>query len=390
VSSGLVALAATIVPFVTNGAPDSGHPAVVAIVDSSGRTTCSGTVIDPHFVLTAAHCAEPDVAHGAYAVFGTKVSASATSVPIVALRPDPAFDASTLADDAALMVLGSAAPVAPAALGSGPPAVGATATIVGWGETAADAGDWGSKRSGIARVTTVSAGAFQVAPDPSQPCDGDSGGAALVTSGGSDALVGITSHGDTQCTMGATYTRVDAVVPSFVSPTLAAMGPGTSAVGARCLYPEQCAGGAAACVAAQDQAGLDYCTRSCSSDGECPRPMTCVLTAGGQQCRFPVPTPGAFGGACAVDTDCFDGVCVSGACTVRCVPSGNTCPSGATCANQDGGIDFYCVPGQAQSSSSASCSLPSQPSSGGALLLVGGSALVAVLRGRRRADTMRR
>jgi hypothetical protein len=390
VSSVLVALAAGVVPLVTNGAADSGHPAVVAIVDSAGKTTCSGTVIDPHVVLTAAHCVEPDVAHGAYVVFGTSVSASAPSAPIVALRPDPAFDPATLADDAALLVLGTAAQVAPAALGSAAPMVGATVTIVGWGETAADAGDWGSKRSGTARVTGMSAAAFQVAPAPSQPCDGDSGGAALVTSGGSDALVGITSHGDAQCVAGASYTRVDAVASTFVSPTLAALGPGTAAVGSRCLYPEQCVGGAAACVAAPDQPGLGYCTRGCSTNGDCPQRMSCVLTEGGAECRYSVPTPGAFGGACATDTDCFDGLCVNGACTVRCVPTANTCPSSASCANQDGGIDFYCVPAPTQGTGGGSCSLSDRDRSGGALFLVGASALVAVLRGRRRAGTMRR
>ncbi|HEY6458704.1 MAG TPA: trypsin-like serine protease, partial [Polyangiaceae bacterium] len=61
---GVIVLAA-IVPLVTHGTSDASDPAVVAIVTSDGVVACSGTVIDPHFVLTAGHCIVPEIAQGA-------------------------------------------------------------------------------------------------------------------------------------------------------------------------------------------------------------------------------------------------------------------------------------------------------------------------------------
>lgn len=379
----LVATAASLTPLVTNGAADPGHPSVVAIVDSSGHTACSGTVIDPHFVLTAAHCVVPELAHGARVVSGASVASPAGSAPVAALRTHPGWDSSTFANDAGIVVLGAAAPVPPATLATAPPAVGSLVTVVGWGETTADAGDYGTKREGTARVTAVGTLSFDLDPGPSQPCVGDSGGAAFPGGAAGELLVGITSHGDPACAMRATFTRVDTVTANFVVPTLAALGPGTARVGARCLYPEQCAGGAGACIAAPDQPGLSYCTASCAANADCPAAMRCALGARGTECLYPGRTPGAFGGACKVDEDCFQDVCIAGICTESCVPTGDSCPAGATCQEQGNGIDFYCAPGPAAAKSG--CSIASGAPGGDAgafaLELV---ALVAVARVRRR------
>jgi len=376
-----------IVPLVTHGAPDSGDPAEVAIVASTGQTACSGTVIDPHFVLTAAHCVVPQIEHGARVVFGASVASPAGSAPVAALRTHPAYDPGTFANDAAIVVLGASVSVVPAQLATAPPATGSLLNVVGWGETAADAGDYGEKRAGAALVSAVGSLSFDATPDPSQPCLGDSGGGAFASgTGGGDLLLGITSHGDATCATRATFTRVDAVTAGFIAPTLAALGPGTAAAGARCLYPEQCkTGGAAACIAAQDQPGLSYCTLPCAVGSDCPAGMRCALAGvGGSVCVYEAPTPGAFGGACTVDGDCYDGVCVSGVCTMRCVPTDDTCPAGATCQDQDEGIDFYCVL-RPPSAPTAGCSVERRPSAGrAAVLALELAALLAVARARRR------
>ncbi|HTQ45301.1 MAG TPA: trypsin-like serine protease [Polyangiaceae bacterium] len=376
-----------IVPLVTHGAPDPGHPAVVAIVDSAGKTACSGTVVDPHFVLTAAHCVVPQIQHGARVVFGASVASSTQSVPVALLRADPAYDPNSFTADAALVVLGAAAPVALAQLGTQPPSTGSIVTVVGWGETGVDAGDDGTKRVGSAMVSAVAPLSFDVDPDPSQPCVGDSGGAGFAPgSGGGELLVGITSHGDVACATRATFTRVDAVTADFIAPTLAALGPGTAAVGARCYYPEQCkTGGAGACITASDQPGLTYCTTACTSSAACPTGMVCDTNVGGGSCVYGAPTPGAFGGACKVDGDCYDGVCGGGICTVRCVPTDDTCPSGSSCQNLDGGIDFYCVPQPPSSAPAGGCSVDVAPEGGpaGAVALEL-AALAFIVRARRR------
>ena len=379
--AGLIALAASVMPLVIHGTGDPADPAVVAIVDSTGVTACSGTVIDPHFVLTAGHCIVSQIAHGAHIAIGSTASSPTASVPVAGSRVDPAYDPSTLAHDAALLVLAEAAPVTPVPLGSDPPAVGSAVQIVGWGETMAGAMDYGTKRSGTALVAGVTPLAFTVTPDPSQPCVGDSGGPALSAG----LVVGITSHGDATCAGASFYTRVDAVTADFIAPTLAALGNGTVPAGAHCMFPEQCVGSAGACVAAVDSTDVTYCTRGCDVSADCPSGMLCVTVGdSGSQCRYPVPTPGALGAACASDADCVDGTCSpGGTCGQRCDPVNQACPGDSVCESQGGGIDFYCSQVVTATAVGSSCAIASGGGWDESLLGPGALILVALTSARR-------
>jgi hypothetical protein len=380
---GLVVLAALRVPLITNGNDDAGDPAVAALVDPSGTTVCSGTVIDAYFVLTAAHCV-PAIPAGSSVVLGSTVGSPTTSVSIAEVRADPAFDASTLDHDAALIVVAEALPVAPAPLGTSAPGVGSLVTVVGWGKTSQDAGDYGTKRIGASKVTAVDTLTFQVAPDPSQPCSGDSGGPAFATTGGVESVVGVTSHGDAACSAGATFTRVDAETAGFIAPTMAALGPGTVGAGERCLYAAQCIGGASACVTAPDAPTLTYCTEGCSEDADCPQRMICVPVTNGSQCRYPVPTPGALGGVCVADSDCIVGICYGGTCSVSCEPGSDVaCPQGAACEAQDGSVDFFCVV-PPPSITGGACAIGSSADGSTAACIAGVALLVARARRPRR------
>jgi hypothetical protein len=356
-------------------------------------TACSGTVIDPHFVLTAGHCIVPEIARGASVVIGSTAAAPTAAIPVALSRVDPAYDPVTRTHDAALLVLAGAAPVAPVPLAAVGPSLGASVKMVGWGETAGDAGDYGTKRTGTALVVATDALTFQVGPGPSLPCTGDSGGPALLSLNGAESIVGITSHGDPACVVSASYTRADAVTADFIEPTFAALGAGSASPGTRCLYPEQCAGGPGACVTSLDEPGLAYCTEGCSASADCPSGMLCVAVGSNDsQCRYPVPTPGAFGGRCVADSDCLVGVCASGACSIRCTPAGETCPGDSVCEEQGTGIDFFCVaPPPAVTGSACAVVSPLGSSLGalpGTVLSLG--AVVAIGRRRRRAGSMRR
>ncbi len=328
---------------ITNGAPDPGDPAVVTIVGAAGLTECTGTLVAAHVVLTAGHCTLPDLVQGGSVVIGSSLGGAAVTLPIAKAVAHPQFDLGTLTNDIGLLVLASAATPTPLALASSAPDTGATVQIVGWGLTAEDAGDTGQKRTGTTTVTAVNPTTFSVAAAPSQPCSGDSGGPALVTAGGVESVAGVTSNGDATCDEGATYTRVDAYVASFLTPTMAAYAPGSASTGQTCLFPEQCAGGASDCIAAPDDATLHYCTAACESDAACPSGMVCSAEPGGSQCRHPLPTPGTYGASCTSDSDCVEGTCTTtGICALRCVPGESTCPAGFACVNT-ADIDFYCV-----------------------------------------------
>ena len=378
-------LASSPAPAITSGEADATDPAVVGIVDATGLLTCTGAVVAPHVVLTAAHCTRPTL-QGATVVFGASAATPTASVAVTKAIAHPSFDPATLADDVAILVLASAAPTTPLATARAAPAasfVGSQVAIVGYGETSGGAGDTGTKRRGTALVSNLGPETFDVVPDPSQPCEGDSGGPAIAQAAGVDIVVGVTSHGDGACAQQAVYARVDAYA-DFLSQAMASVAPGTAPPGARCLYPEVCAGGARECLSALDDPDVRYCSRPCASASDCPGSMACAAS----QCRYRLPTPGALGSACSTDDDCVDGRCVGAVCTLRCDPVAmSPCPDGFQCVDV-GGIDYSCV-AAAQfepAASGSGCALAPTPITGSGPALAGAAlGLALTLANRQRA-----
>lgn len=146
---------------ITVGVEDVGDQAVVAIVDTRDVVSCTGTVIAPNVVLTAAHCITAFVSRGARVVFGVDASdrtaSKAAPVPAVVLASSE----------------GPARGVAPR--------VGDVARVVGYGATGGETFDIGRKRRGLAKLTHVDALTLELVAGPSQPCRGDSGGPTFAT-----------------------------------------------------------------------------------------------------------------------------------------------------------------------------------------------------------------
>jgi len=327
---------------ITNGSADSGDPAVVMVVMNDGTLICSGVVIGAHTVLTSAHCGVNGTNFDGFAV---QLEPSSAPLPLAGADMDPRFDTNSFDNDLALLSLRDPLSVPPLPLDTRTPDeswVGQSFTVVGFGSTSGATMDWGQRRSGTSQVTTVDTLDLVAAPDPAQPCAGDSGGPALFSVGGASVVSGISSHGDEDCQAHAYFARVDVAETAFFQPYLASIADGAAGLGDRCYFDAQCASGM--CVTADDDAKRAFCVQPCAGNRDCPAPLYCTMS----QCRYRAPTPDALGAKCAQASDCADGICDGGLCARSCVPTGTSCPAGFACTNTSD-ITFYCKPVAASS-----------------------------------------
>jgi hypothetical protein len=245
-ASGLV-LGGTVRPAsaIFNGSPDgTSHPAVgiVYAQDQFGNLSfCSGELVHSEVygevLVTAAHCQE-----GFGTTPGAPVSVSFDPSPFTnpsatvfssSFYADPNFDPSSASDihDVAVVVFSpkqkpkhiQALPLAPIgsvdSLSVGPPSVGAPVTVVGYGLTGPGDFAGGVRTTGTMSLASVNPTVVTEDPNPGGTCQGDSGGAHIVTIAGKLYLAAIThSGGDTCGGGGDTSYRVDtAEVQSFVN-----------------------------------------------------------------------------------------------------------------------------------------------------------------------------
>jgi MYXO-CTERM domain-containing protein len=321
---------------IINGTTDSGDPAVVMVLSqvpgSMYASLCTGEVVSPHVVLTAAHCVDPAVVGtGAKSVVFTGLTLSTTSpmsefLGVAEVHYDTAFskDAPEAGHDIGVVILKAATTIAPVLYNRRPVTsamVGQAARLVGYGIT--DPGDTmgttaGTRRQAPTKLVNYSGIMTEFQDDQHTICEGDSGGPAFMMIEGEERIVGVTSYGYRQCpmTMPGVDTRVDHYL-DFIDKWVTQLDP-----------PPKGAGD------------------SCSSDAEC-YPRLCTSTSMGKVCEQ------------------------------SCDPSASTssCPDGTQCASVDG--QNLCTQG------SHGCDLGGRgPSGAWALALV---FLALALRRRRRA-----
>ena len=209
---------------IIGGTTDNGDPSVVAVFvhapGSNSGSLCTGTVISPTAVLTAAHCVDPDVV-GTGQVFEVLTGTSLTGAPRLAVAAtafDPEFDVNDLTGghDIGVVTLAQPTTLAAVAFHQAPYSdalASQSIRIVGYGTNNHTGGGAGTKRTATTTVADFDDLFIQIGRTNRQTCHGDSGGPAFQTINGVETVVGVTSFGQDlpffQCFGGGFDTRVD-------------------------------------------------------------------------------------------------------------------------------------------------------------------------------------
>jgi V8-like Glu-specific endopeptidase len=318
-----------------------GDPAVVAMAVRYGgsyESVCTGTLIAPKTVLTAAHCI---YAYGQsapyYITIGTYAATPTRAVRVTQQFRHPGYNRS--AWDFGILRLETPVldvtpiPMNETAMTSAH--VGKPIRHVGFGLTQGGGQVSGTKREVTYNLRQVQPYTIESGAQGKQTCQGDSGGPGfMVMPGGTqEVLVGVVSYGDENCMYQGWDGRVD-VVAAWVRQTMAAWETPTCATDGSCV--QGCATVDQDCVCVAD----GVCSAECldaATDRDCPRDCATNGICAVETCGRPDADCVAEGSLCTVATQCKGRECIADPqneatyCSRGCQQDSD-CPSTMECA----------------------------------------------------------